>query len=307
MKSKILSVTTYLSMLIIFFLSVFSCEKEIDVELKDTEPKLVVEGVIENGEFAYVSLSKSSPYFANIDTNSFNNMFISDALVIVSDGIEYDTLKYDTIPFFPPFRFQGSKIKGKENTTYSLRIEYNNTIYTATTKILQVIPIDSVRYQYRMGSDSLGLLRFYANDPVDQTNFYRTSCLDLNTDISSEIMTWLYPSNSVTDDVMFNGKKVNAAMYKGKNPTKSPEYYREHSEDWWAFKMDDDIIVRLSQIDYQGFMFWRTTEQVVQTGDNPFAAPTTVQTNIYPKALGCWCGYASSTKRVIITEDILIP
>ena len=96
-------------------------------------------------------------------------------------------------------------------------------------------------------------------------------------------------------------------MYKGKNPSRSPEYYQEHSEDWWAFKMGDEIIVRLSQITYQSFMFWRTTEQVVQTGDNPFAAPTTVQTNIQTNALGYWCGYASSTKQIKITEDILIP
>ncbi len=306
----IIKTSTYKIFIILFLaslVSILSCEKEIDIELDDTEPKLVVEGIIETGEYAYVSLSKSSPYFAKIDTNSFSNMFISEALVIVSDGIEYDTLKYDTVPFFPPFRFQGSKIKGKENTTYSLRIEYNNTVYTSKTQILNIIPIDSVRYQYTQGSDSLGLIKFYANDPVNQTNYYRISSLDLNINTSKEIPAWLYQSNSVTDDVIFNGQKINASMYKGKSPTKSSNYYQKNNEDWWAFKMGDDILVRLSSIDYQTFIFWRTTEQVIQTGDNPFSAPTSVQTNIYPNALGYWCGYASSTKKVTITEDILIP
>ena len=301
------STTGILLMLLTFAISILSCEKEIDIELENTEPKLVVEGVIENGEYAFVSLTKSSPYFANIDTNTFSNMFISDALVIVSDGVEFDTLTYDTVPFFPPFRFQGSKIKGQINTTYTLRIEYNNEVYTATTKILNPIPIDSVRYQYVSNSDSLGLIVFYANDPAKEANYYRVSSLDFDIDLSEEIPTWVYPNNSVTDDAMFDGKMVNASMYKGRNPMKSSEYYEQHSEDWWAFKMGDDILVKLSQITYDSFIFWRTTEQVVQTGDNPFAAPTTVQTNIYPNALGYWCGYASSIEHVVITEDILIP
>ena len=293
--------------LIALLIALLSCEKEIDVELENGEAKLVVEGVIENDEYAYVSLSKSSPYFSTIDSNSFSNMFVSDALVIVSDGIEFDTLKYDTVPFFPPFRFQGSRIKGQANTTYTLRIEYENEVYTASTRILTPIPIDSIRYQYQAGSDSLGMLRFYANDPAGEANYYRVASLDLDIDFTQEIPVWVHPNNSVTDDVFFEGKLVEATIYKGKNPMKSSEYYEEHSEDWWAFKMGDDVLLKLSHIDYQSFIFWRTTEQVIQTGDNPFAAPTTVQTNIYPNALGYWSGSASSIEHVIITEDIVIP
>jgi len=297
-----------LQILVIFlFISTISCEKEIDVELQENEPKLVVEGVIETDQFAYVTLSTSSPYFAEVDKNTFRNMFVTDALVIVSDGIISDTLVFDTVPSYPPFRFQGNKIKGQANTTYSLKIEYKNEIYTSSTQILTPIPLDSVKYQYRGGSDSLGLIRLYANDPGNEINYYKVFSMDNNIDPTKELPIWVHPNHSVTDDRFFNGKLVESSMYKGKNPMKTQEYYNDHSEDWWAFKMGDDVTLKLTQIDHESYIFWRTTEQVITTSDNPFAAPTTVQTNIQPNALGSWCGYASSTKRVVITEDLLIP
>ncbi len=305
--NHISSKITHLLTALVFLFAISACEKEIDVNLQETESKLVVEGVIETNQFAYVTLSKSSPYFASVDENTFRKMFITDALVIVSDGTLSDTLSFDTIPFYPPFRFQGHKIKGQSNTTYSLRIEYNNQIYTSTTHLLEPIPIDSVKYQYRNGSDSLGMLRFYANDPINETNYYKISSLDNNVDFSKEIPVWVHPNHSVTDDRFFNGKLIEATLYKGKDPMKPPSYYEDHSKDWWAFKMGDNITVKLSQLDYESFIFWRTTEQVVSTSDNPFAAPTTVQTNIVPNALGTWTAYASSTKQVIISEDLLIP
>lgn len=284
-----------------------SCEKEINVNLENSEPKIVVEGVIETDQYAYLTLSKSTGYFDPVDTNTFFNMFISDALVIVSDGEIYDTLSFDTVPYYPPLRFQGHKIKGQENGTYTLRIEYEGKVYNSVTTIRQIIPIDSVKYQYKTGSDSLGKLRFYANDPANQTNYYKVFSMDLDIDFPKEIPTWVHPGRAVSDDRFFNGKLVEATIYNGWNPLKGSEYYDKHEKDWWAFKMGDHVLVKLSHIDYQTYIFWRTTEDVIYNGDNPFAAPTTVQTNIYPNALGSWCGYASSTYELTINEDILIP
>jgi hypothetical protein len=238
-------------------ITVLSCEKEIEVELENVEDKLVVEGIIETGEYPFITLSKSTGYFDAVDSTTFFKMFVNDALVIVSDGNEYDTLKFDTVPFYPPFRFQGSKIKGQENTSYSLRIEYEGQVYTSTTTIRQIVPLDSVKYIYEANSDSLGRLRLYANDPIDQTNYYKGFSMDLDIDLSKEIPVWVHPGRAVTNDKFFNGKLVEATMYNG---------------------------------------------------DNPFAAPTSVQSNIYPKdkALGSWCGHAISTYEVTITEDMVL-
>ncbi len=303
---KLLNGSRFLFVVWIGALFVLSCEKSIEVQLDEIEPKLVVEGVIENGEYPYVVLSKSTPYFTAVDSSSFSKMFISNALVTVSDGQMIDTLEFDTVMFYPPLRFQGKKIKGQLNTTYTLRIEYENQVYTSVTQILDTLNIDSVRYKYVPGSDSLGYLWFYTQDPVNQTNYYKAFTLDMSFVEEQMLPVWVHPQFSVTDDSYFNGKQAVWNMYNGKNPMRPTQYYEDHKDDWWAFKMGDKIFVKHCVIDYQTFRFWNTTEQVMVNSDNPFAAPTTVQTNVFPDALGSWCGYASSVRYVEISSDILM-
>ncbi|UPT68961.1 MAG: DUF4249 domain-containing protein [Sphingobacteriales bacterium JAD_PAG50586_3] len=71
-----------------------SCEKEITVDLPQPDPKIVVEGYIFEGLRPYVVLSKNSGYFAPIDSVALANSVIYDALVIVSDGVNIDTLTF---------------------------------------------------------------------------------------------------------------------------------------------------------------------------------------------------------------------
>jgi len=288
----------------IFF--VFSCEKEVEVQLPEQKDKLVVEGAIEIAEYPYVVLSKNTSYFATVDTNTFQDMFISDALVTVSDGVLIDTLEYDTVLFFPNFRYVGHKIKGKPNTSYDLRIEYKGETYTATTKILTPVNIDSIRYQYVTGSDSLGYFWLYANDIPNEPNYYRVSTMNAKIDLFDlkEIPAWVYPNISVFDDCCADGKLIRAIVSKGKHPLKSESYYQEHPNDWWAYKMGDEAFVRLTRFDHESYIFWRTLEQVTMNSDNPFAAPATIPSNISGNALGVWSGMASSMQRVKITEEI---
>ena len=59
------------------------CQREIDLELPDYQPKLVIEGTIENGAPAMVMLSKSIPYFSEITLE----MLMNDVLK-VRDGCQ---------------------------------------------------------------------------------------------------------------------------------------------------------------------------------------------------------------------------
>lgn len=80
-----------------------ACETEIEVDLPDYEPKLVIEGTIENGQPAIVTLTRSIPYFADMDMQYIrNNLFIDNASVIVtsSDG-ERDSLTLQFCPESP--------------------------------------------------------------------------------------------------------------------------------------------------------------------------------------------------------------
>ena len=79
---------------------VAGCQTEIDVEMPEYEPKLVIEGTIENGQPAIVMLSKSISYLAEIDLNYLrDHVMITDAEVIVtsSDG-ESERLTFQFCP-----------------------------------------------------------------------------------------------------------------------------------------------------------------------------------------------------------------
>ncbi|MBL7985659.1 MAG: DUF4249 family protein, partial [Flavobacteriales bacterium] len=70
-----------------------SCEKEVDVDLPETDPKLVVEGVIENGLPPIVILTRTQSYFAPTSLSSIAGIFVKDAVITVSDGSNTVTLQ----------------------------------------------------------------------------------------------------------------------------------------------------------------------------------------------------------------------
>ena len=64
-------------------LVIYSCEKEVDLTPANSNDKIVVEGVIQAGYPAYVMLTKSTPYFSTVNAESFENIFVTDAIVSV--------------------------------------------------------------------------------------------------------------------------------------------------------------------------------------------------------------------------------
>src|SRR4051812_5602087 len=83
---------------IIFFLSLIAiaisgCEKEITVDLPAQNDKLVVEGHIEQDEYAFIYLSKNAPYFEATDLTTLRQYMVKNAIITVSNGTLTDTLK----------------------------------------------------------------------------------------------------------------------------------------------------------------------------------------------------------------------
>ena len=109
-------------------LAFFGCQQEIEVELPDYETKIVIEGSIETGEPAMVILSKSIPYFAEINLDYLmNHVFIQDAEVYIntSDG-QSERLMFQYCADSPIFfAYRGNNILGRENTSYTLTVNYD--------------------------------------------------------------------------------------------------------------------------------------------------------------------------------------
>src|SRR5436305_1547719 len=74
------------------------CEKKIDIQLKDDNPKLVVEATIENDQSPRVILTRSAGYFSALTAANLLQSFVHGAQVFVSNGSLTHQLKEYAVP-----------------------------------------------------------------------------------------------------------------------------------------------------------------------------------------------------------------
>ena len=88
------------SILIIIIL-LFSCTKEIQINIPNQGAEFVVNGYIENGQHAKVLLTRSLPYFDPLNDDIVFASFINDATVTLKSSLgEIEELEYNSIPGF---------------------------------------------------------------------------------------------------------------------------------------------------------------------------------------------------------------
>lgn len=259
------------------------CEKEISVDLPLPKDKIVVEGYIEPSRHAYVYLTKNAPYFAPTDLNTVKKYIIYNALVTISDGTNTDTLKEVTAG--QGYQYKSTYMTGEVGKTYTLVIRAEGKELVATTTIPQPVPLDSVWFKPQAGLDSLGFVWARLNDPLNKGNAYRWFAQRDGMD--KRYLSPLGPS--VLDDRFINGKEFDFAISRGQEPnTQAAENFNIEKG---FFKRGTTVKVKFCTIDAAAFEFFRSYESEVANNGNPFAAPTSIKSNISGDALGVWCGY----------------
>jgi hypothetical protein len=281
------------SFLIIAFIAIlFSCTKEITVDVPLPEEKIVVEGWIEQGKPASVVITKNSPYFDTVNINTLIDMFVKDAKVTLSDGTNTEELVYTMNGFtWPLVYYKGNTILGEVGKTYSITVEANGKTLTSTTTIPQPMPLDSVWFKLDVNQDSLGYAWFRITDPANEANFYRIFTKRIGKDPD-----FVPDFGSVTDDKYFNGLSFDFNLLRGETSYTNPD--NNHHERGY-FKLGDTIVIRFCSIDKDHFDFWRAAEQAILTGSNPFVTPASIPTNIQGGGLGIWGGYGATYDTVI--------
>ena len=191
----IYKITTYLTLFILFVISLVSCEDVINVDLDEGQPKLVIEASIlwqkgTTGENQTISLSKSSSYYENQIIPANN------ALVTIANGTdvfnfieEGTTGNYNCTNFIPVI-----------GNTYTLTVIFEGQTYTATEEFIGVPTIDSVEQSVfnGFGNDAVQV-KFLFQDEVSQNNYY------LEKYVSS---IKLLPEYDVNEDVFTQGNQM---------------------------------------------------------------------------------------------------
>jgi hypothetical protein len=280
-------------MVYIFLLSLalISCEKEITVDMPTPENKIVVEAAIEEGQYAWAFITKTAAYFAPVDSAIIMNLIVKNAVVVVSDGVQTDTMHLSLDPYtFPYLKYVGSKIKGQAGHAYSLTVIVDGKTYSAQTTIPRAVMLDSLKFKPDVNQDTLGFIWLYLKDPDTLGNYYRAF-----TKILGKDSVFLHPYPSVSDDRFFNGQKAEYQLFRGRNPLEDNAYNDQGLDSAgvarWYFRAGETVVVKIAQIDAQHYRFWYSMEQQFMTDGNPFATPTSLKTNFVGGAIGVWGGY----------------
>lgn len=302
---------------LLFFLLTFflfaSCQKEIIVDLPPLQPKICVDGKIEPGLPPYVILTNNMPYFGTTNINDLENLFIHNAFILVSDGINADTLTEICTQSLPDslipviaavigidsatlqavdyclYTTLNPQLWGVTGRTYNLTIDVNGKRLTSSTSILPANPIDSLYpkyYRTNAAGDSLGFIFGIFSEPSPVGDCYRWLAMRVGKDQS-----FICPPGGPFDDKFIDGQTFEFAYNRGTAPGSTAPDDTGEEEGW--YKKGDTVIVKLCKIDRAVYDFFHKAETAIYSQGNPFAAPSSVPSNIYPRkdALGVWCGY----------------
>ena len=298
----------------------FSCTKEVEIEIPGYKEQLVIDGSIETGQPPIVLLTKSSDVYSPTDLSTFFNSFVSGAQISVSNG----TTTFDLIEIcsdnIPPgsealvsellgvsiddlanFHICGytsfdPSIFGEIGKTYTLSVIFEGQTYTAETKIEQPNPLTNAFWKPDGDLTTHGFSWATLADPPNQFDAYKWEVKRINLDIDGNPMDANFdePFGPVFDDEFFDGMTFDF-FYD------NPFGYEDGILDDYAglYELGDTIVIKFSKIDENVYEFLEKKYIQLSTAGNPFATPTNIPNNISGDALGIWAGYSPTFDTLI--------
>jgi hypothetical protein len=251
------------------FLILFSsCEKVINVDLKNTAPTVIIEGIItdESGLLSHkVLVSKST----NFSSTGKNNPVVG-AVVIVEDATDKIT---DTLLELKPGEYTTQSILGIVGHTYTLKVIVDGVNYTATSTMPKEVSLDSLYVQKIpfFGNDFKQVIPVF-KDPIGSENFYRFS-IQVNDSLQRKFEAW--------DDLLSDGK-VNSRPLQIENQD--------------LLDGDDTVLITMNTTDKALYNFFYTLENASGNGQTP-GNPLS---NISGKAIGYFGAITVKKKTLII-------
>ncbi|MBC7912890.1 MAG: DUF4249 domain-containing protein [Pyrinomonadaceae bacterium] len=246
---------------------IVSCEKVIDVQLKDASPLLVIEGIITNRtDSQYVKINQSVPFG---ESNTYPE--VSNAVVTIQDG----TGRVFTLRERRPGFYMARNFVAHSGRTYKLKVEYEGKEYTASSTMPQQVNIDSLGVSVSsFFGEEQRTVQILFNDPPATKNYYRF-LLRVNGLPSKRIF--------VFDDNFTNGKKVSRELFDLDLSAKS----------------GDKAEIEMQCIDQVIYRYWQGLDQNENRG-GASTTPANPVSNISNGALGYFSAHTKQNEKLII-------
>lgn len=247
-----------------------ACQKVIDIDLNDAEQRVViVASYSAHDSTVSAKVTLTSSYF-----DSDPEPEVNDAVVTIYDHIGNAT----NVPFTANGEYVLSNYIPIINSTYTLTVNYNNSIYTATCDLAPLVPLEPITYDsippgiFTESGGYIASLNFY--DPASVVNHYEI-ILSKNGKIKDNLNQIFTQDDNLTD-----GNFVHRPLF-GR-----------------FFHLNDTIGMEMRTIDQQVYNY---LNQAIETVSNQnSAAPGNPEAFWDNGALGYFSAYSSSFQEVII-------
>jgi hypothetical protein len=271
---------------LLFFSACGNLEKEILVELPDYDSQVVLECYLEPGRPFRLLLTKSASYFAPFPTQNdqfLENILEQEAEVIIRHNGEEIVLA-NQLSFDP----ETGKVYNYSSPTlvpenYGQNFELDITTQTgqtigATTRILPVVPIDSIVILFDEENDSLARADTYLTDDAQSANFYRRSVHLGSLETEPE-------QDFATDDEFLDSEK----FFFGTA---------------YDYAVGDTLIFTIYHIDQTYFQFFNSIQQAILSNGNPFGQPSPIISKLEgtANAIGIFTGLSYDRVTTIIEK-----
>ena len=252
-------------------LSLMSCEKVIDVSLKDSEKQYVIEGVLTDLEGdCVVRVSKTKNFN---DENIFEGL--GDAIVSVTDNEGNITI----LPEATAGVYRSQTLTATTGKTYTLEVNINGQTFSASCIMPVKVGMDSL-YVKEEGffGETITLANVQYADPLGKGNNYR----------------FVQFVNGIKEKNIF----IRDDDYSDGN-TSTITLFTAPGEDEDEIKSGDRVTVDMHCITPALYKYWYSLDQGASGGSNS-ASPANPVTNIAGGAMGYFSVHTVESKTVVV-------
>lgn len=254
---------------IVMSLLVTSCEKEVEVDLRTADPRLVIEGLISENNTASIKLTSTigfyEPNYYERITNAFvtlsDNAGNSETLTVNSDSIYYSSL-----------------ITGVAGRTYTLTVEYDNQTFTSSSTMPPMVPLDSLSLRFLFSGMDYPFPYIHFTDPLGEENQY-----------------YLYQVYINGQRVIKDDTALSAQYYDGLPITLPITVFPENNEDE-PYQKGDLITIKQLCVDKSVYLYFNSLANIDSSLNNP-------TTNITGGALGYFSAYSEHSLSIVANWD----
>lgn len=266
-------------------LSLAGCEETIELELDQTEPKVVIDAQVSDlADRNYVKISRSVDFY-----NTGKTPRVTNATVMVEDNagnlypfVHYQGQSEDSVGmYFPETPFAG--VIGR---VYKLTVEVDGETFSAQDTLYRIVPFEKL--EYRVDEDE-------REDPEDAGRFYEVLLFVKEPQETEDYYLFKFYRNGVLEyatetDIYFSDDKLLAENIDG---IPAPIYYANA----------DVARVEAYSLTRDAFIYYRDLQKLLTSDGGLFGTPpANPRSNLSGGAIGFFQVSAIQSGEITVTE-----